>query len=401
VKHLYSYKYRLTPTPDQEVLLTKHFGCTRFIYNHFLGQRISTYKTTKRGSTYVNDANELPELKSKFEWLKEVGSQCLQYAVKCLQNGYDNFFRKCKQKVKGKKGFPQFKKRHGKQSFRIPQSVKLMEDKLVIPKFLEGIPLVLHRKLEGEIQFATISKNKAGQYHVSITVERDMQPLPESAEVIGIDLNVKDIVDSNGNKILNPRPNFQHKDRVKLLAQRVSRKKLGSKNRGKAKLALNKKKQYIHNVREDFLHKVSKRIINENQVICVEDLSVENMVKKVNTEDMPRWKQKKLHRDVLDCGFFSFVNKLMYKALWYGRELVKVSRWFPSSQLCNKCGWQYKDLPKGCKEWGCWNCFEMNDRDINSAENVLEEGLRIRTCGIQGLAYCPDVRPAKSGLLVE
>ena len=161
------------------------------------------------------------------------------------------------------------------------------------------------------------------------------------------------------------------------------------------------KKQYIHNVREDFLHKLTKRIINENQVICVEDLSVENMVKKVSVEEMPRRKQKKLHRDVLDCGFFSFVAKLTYKALWYGRELVKVSRWFPSSQLCNKCGWQYKDLPMHCKEWGCWNCFEMNDRDINSAENVLEEGLRIRTCGIQGLAYCPAVRPAMSGLVVE
>jgi putative transposase len=400
VKHLYSYKYRLTPTLNQEGLLAKHFGCTRFIYNHFLEQRIQTYNESKAGSTYINDANQLPELKSKFEWLKEVNSQCLQYAVKCLQNGYDNFFRKCKQKVKGKKGFPRFKRRHGKQSFRIPQCVKLIEGKLVIPKFLEGISLVLHRPLKGEIKFATISKNKAGQYHVSITVERDIQPLPESTKVIGIDLNVRDIVNSNGNKILNPRPGQQYQDRIKLLTQRISRKKLGSKNRDKAKLALNKKKQHIHNVREDFLHKVSKHIINENQVICVEDLSVENMVKKILVEDMPRWKQRKLHRDILDCGFFSLVSKLIYKALWYGRELIKVGRWFPSSQLCNKCGWQYKDLPKHCKEWCCWNCWENNDRDINSADNILEEGLIIRTCGIQGIAYRPDVRPAKCGLLV-
>lgn len=301
---MYSYKYKLKPTPDQEALFAKHFGCVRYIYNYFLEQRIQSYQTNKTGSTYVNDANQLPTLKDQFEWLKKVGSQCLQYAVKCLQNGYDNFFRKCKQKVKGKKGFPCFKKRHAKQSFRIPQGVKLVENRLIIPKFPEGILLIMHRKLQGEIKFATISKNKARQYFVSITVERDMQALPKVVKAIGIDLNVKDIVDNDGNKEPNPRPGQQYQDRTKLLAQRVSRKKLNSKNREKAKLKLNKKKQHIHNVRENFLHEVSKCIINENQVICIESLSVEEMVKKVSTEEMPRWKQKKLHRDILDCGFF-------------------------------------------------------------------------------------------------
>src|ERR1700727_206023 len=141
--HLYSYKYRLTPTPNQEVLLSKHFGCVRFIYNHFLNQRIETYETTKKGSSYYKDTIQIPNLKEIYEWLTEVGSQSLQYAVKCLQLAYDNFFRKIKENVKGKKGFPQFKKKFDKQSFRIQQNINIVKNKLIVPKFIEGIPIIL------------------------------------------------------------------------------------------------------------------------------------------------------------------------------------------------------------------------------------------------------------------
>jgi putative transposase len=393
----------LSPTPQQEVLLAKHFGCVRWVYNHFLDKRIEEYKTNKKSLKRSDNEKELPELKTTYTWLNEVGSQSLQYAVECLQNAYNHFFRRCKEKKKGKKGFPRFKKKYQQQSFRVKQNIYLIDGRLVMPKFLEGIPVIQHRDVEGEIQFATINKNKAGQYHVSITVEREIQPLPETAEVIAYDLNVRGMVDSNGNVENNPRPMKQYAKRLKLLHQAVSRAEKGKNGRRKACAKLAKLYLKVHNKREDFLHKLSRRIINENQVVCVEDLSVESMLAKVAPEerDEPRWKERRRHKDIADCGFYSFIQKLCYKAVWYGRQVVKVSRWFPSSQLCHHCGWRNKDLKPHEREWCCWNCWETNQRDHNSACNILDEGLRIRTSGTEGIAACSDVRPAKSGLLVR
>lgn len=392
----------MQPTLQQEVLLNKHFGCVRYLYNHFLNQRTTAYKESQETQNYYDNATEIPKLKQELPWLKEVGSQSLQYAVKQLQNGYDNFFRKVKQKVKGKKGFPRYKSKHGKQSFKVMQNVRLVKGKLVIPKFLDGIDIVQHLELEGEIQFATVSKNKAGQYYVSITTHREISQLSPTDKMVGIDLNVKANVDSDGNFELNPRPAKQYQERLKLLHQRVSRKEKGGKNRSKAKTQLAKLYLKVTNKREDHLHKLSKRMIDENQVIVCEDLSVESMLAKVSPDERKesRHKEKKRHRDIQDCGWYSFINKLKYKALWYGREFIQVSRWFPSSQLCNHCNYQNKELKPTDREWTCWNCWEHNDRDHNSAKNILEEGLRIRTSGTEGIAYCPDVRPALSGLLV-
>lgn len=401
MKHLYSYKYRLDPTPQQQVLLNKHFGCVRYLYNHFLTQRTTAYKESNETQNYYDNAVELPKLKKDLPWLKEVGSQCLQYAVKQLQNGYDNFFRKCKQNVKGKKGFPRYKSKHGKQSFKVMQNVRLVEGKLAIPKFLEGISIIQHREVEGEIKFATVSKNKVEQYFVSITVERDIQPLPKSKKTVGYDLNVKQMVGSDGNKHNNPLPEHKHKSYLKFLAKEVSRKKKGSKERKKAQVRYNKWKLYCKNKREDFLHKVSSKIINENQVIVLEDLDVKEMfTNKKDKRKEPRWKERKRHKQLQDCGFFSFVQKLMYKAKWYGREIIKVSRWFPSSQLCSECNYQNEELGEE-KEWTCWNCWTNHNRDENASVNIHNEGLRIRTLGTRGIADClPDIRPAMSGLLV-
>jgi len=229
-----------------------------------------------------------------------------------------------------------------------------------------------------------------------------MPQLSLTDKMIGIDLNVMANVDSDGNAEPNPRPARQYQARLKLLHQRVSRKEKGSKNRSKAKKQLAKLYLKVTNKREDHLHKLSRRIINENQVICTEDLSVESMLAKVSPDerDEPRYKERKRHRDIQDCGCSSFLNKLKYKAEWYGREFIQVSRWFPSSQLCNHCNYQNKELEPNEKEWTCWNCWEHNDRDRNSAKNILEEGLRIRTVGTTVIAYCPDVIPAMSGLLV-
>jgi putative transposase len=402
LNHLYSYKFRLYPTKQQELLLNKHFGCGRFVYNYFLEKRIQEYKNNKKSLNYYDNAKELPALKKQNIWLKEVGSQSLQASIECLQTAYDNFFRKVKNKNKGKKGFPRFKRRHDKQSFKVKQNIKIKDKKLVCPKFLTGIKFVQDREFSGIIKFATISKNKAGQYFVSITVQKEILPLPTSSEVIAFDLNVKNIVDSNGNKIENLRPNKQYEQRIKFLSKNASRCKKGSNGRSKANRKLAKLHLKITNKREDYLHKLTHRIINENQVICVEDLNVESMLKKVSSDkrEETRRQERNRHKDIADCGFRSFVDKLTYKAKWYGRELIKVGRYFPSSQLCNNCGYQNKELKPTDKDWGCINCFEYNDRDKNAALNILDEGLRLRTVGTTGIAACPDVRPTFSGLLV-
>ena len=380
---LYTYRYRLYPTPTQEVLCNKHFGCNRFVYNYFLYKRVKDYHQTGRSNTYLQDKRQLPILKQSYQWLAETGSQSLQYVIKCLQTAYDRFFKKLSK-------FPKCKKKFKRDSFHIAQKIKIVGDKLMIPKFREGIPVKLHRKLEGEIRHATVSR-RAGRYQVAITVDKEIAPLPKNDKVIGLDLNVKNIVDDVGSKYANPRPAQQYKDRLRLANKKVSRKVKGSIGRKKACGLLARIYEKVRNIREDFLHKLTKRIVDENQVICVEDLRIKDMTHKVSTEKMARWEQKRLHRDVLDCGFYSFVSKLTYKALWYGRTLLRCDRWFPSSQLCNHCNWQYKDLEHHEREWTCWNCWENNDRDVNAACNVKDDCLR--TAGNAGIAVRPVVRP--------
>jgi putative transposase len=398
MRHQFTCKYRLHPTKQQQILLAKHFGHTRFLYNEFLRNRIDAYQERKETLNYYDNQNSIPELKKTYEWLKEVGSQSLQYAARQIQNAYDNFFRNIKQKRKGNKGFPKFKNKHGKQTFRVPQGVKVVDDKLIIPKFRNGIPLVLHRPLEGEIEFATISRNKAGQYFVSITCAKEIEELPQIIKVVGLDLNVQYIVSSDNERYANPLPaTTTHKVRERFLARAVSRKVQGSSRRQKSKLALNKVKLKQSNVREDFLHKTSKRIIDENQVIIIEDLSVKSMLKNKDPErrKQPRWREKLLHRKLNDCCFSSFVQKLMYKAKWYGRQVIKIDRWFPSSQLCSECGWRNEDLGED-KHWTCFNCFTPHDRDYNASKNILNEGLRMMNLWNAGDSQVSsNVRPAK------
>lgn len=399
MKHLYTYKFRLKPNAEQEVLLSKHFGCVRWVFNYYLNKRIDSYKKDKTSLKRKDNEKELPLLKKEHPFLREPGSQSLQFSIECLQNSYENFFHKVKLKKqgkhKGKCGFPRFKKKHGKQSFRVKQNIKLQNGRLIFPKFLDGISVIEDRELEGEIQFATISKNKAGQYHAAITVIREIEALEYSENTIGLDLNVKELVDSNGNRYENPRPARKYKDRLKFLHQKVSRSVKGTKGRTKAKQKLAKLYQHIHNVREDWLHKLSTKLVRENQTICIEDLCIAGMLKKTKPEDRveKRWEEKKRHRDIQDCGWYSLVQKLLYKSKWYGRQCIRIDRWYPSSQTCHHCGWRNRELKPTDRVWMCLECWELNDRDYNAA-------LNIRTVGMTGLADCPDVRPAESGLLV-
>ena len=397
---LYSYKYRLNPTPEQEILLNKHFGCVRFLYNHFLEQRIHSYTTEGTSLNYYDNATSIPELKQTYEWLKEVGSQALQYAARALQNAYDNFFRKCKQQAKGKKGFPRFKSRHSKQSFKVLQNINITDDKLSIPKFKEGIPIILHRPLEGEIEFATISKNKAGQYFVSITTSRDIHKYKKTRKTIGIDLNVDKIVCSDGTKYKNPLPKTKYRNRLKFLVKAKNRTQDESKGRKKAWLKLNTLEQHIHNIREDFQHKVSTKIVSENQVIVLESLCVKDMIANTDPEirKIERWRERAYHRKLNDACFSSFIQKIKYKCEWRGREIRQVDKWYPSSQLCSVCGWQNKELTLDDREWTCWNCWTNHDRDENAATNIHNEG--INSSWNRGLAVCLDIRPVKDGLLI-
>ena len=397
---LCSYKYRLMPTEEQQVLLAKHFGCVRFLYNHFLETRINAYKGENKTLNYYDNATSIPELKKTYEWLKEAGSQALQYSARALQNAYDNFFNNIKKQKKGKKGFPRFKKKHGKQSFKVLQNIHVIDGKLSIPKFKQGIPIILHRPLEGEIEFATISKNKAGQYFVSITTNKILTPLPPTDKTIGLDMNVHGIVGSDGTKYKNPLPKTKYRNRLKFLTKAKNRTQKDSKSRVKAYLKLNQLEQHIHNIREDFQHKISRKIIDENQVICLETLCVSDMLKNANpeTRKIERWKERAFHRKQADACFSSFFQKLKYKAEWYGRELRQVDKWYPSSQLCSVCGWQNKDLEITDRTWTCWNCFTNHDRDENAATNIHNEG--INPCWNTGRAVCLGIRPALSGLLI-
>ncbi len=413
---MYSYKMRLLPTKEQEILISKHFGCTRFVYNHFLDKKIKAYKNKEKFTSAFDMQKELTILKKEHTWLKEVNSQSIANSPVCLISAYERFFDNCKKKKKGNKGFPKFKKKHKKKSFYICQGVFIVENKLRIPKFLEGIKFIKNKiknkltnkredvEIESKIKFATISQNKSGEYFVSVTVERNIEQLTPNDKAIGIDLNVKEHVDSNGHGEPNPLPMARFEKRLKLLNQRLSRSVKGSKGREKARKALAKLYQRIHNIREDHLHKLSRKIVNENQVICVESLSVEEMLKKTKPEDRKetRRQERKRHKDIADAGFYSFVQKLEYKSKWYGRELIKISKWFPSSKQCSDCGWKNADLKPHDREWLCLGCFTDHNRDQNAAKNILAEGLRIRSeaLGARVLAVCPDVRPANSGLLV-
>jgi putative transposase len=376
---MYSYRFRLYPNQAQATLLAKHFGAVRYLYNHFLTKRKEAYLNDKTSLNYYDNANELTTMKKSLLWLKEVGSQSLQFSLKCLDGAYNTFFRKLG-------GFPRYKSKHNHQSFRVPQSVKVSDDKLYIPKFLEGIKMVKHREVEGTIKFATISKNRAGQYHVSITVEREIPELPKNDNVVGIDLGIKTLaVCSDGTKYENIKPYKTLSHRMKMLQRRVNKnKKKGSKGRERARRKLAKIHLKIKNIRNDHLHKMTRKIINENQVIILENLAVQNMMK-----------NHCLAGAIADASWYETTRQLEYKAKWYGRGIIRLDRWFPSSKTCEGCGWINQGLKLSHREWVCQSCGEVHDRDLNAARMIRKQGLR------QLRVERPEDKRMDSGTLAE
>lgn len=356
---LKAYKYRLNPNESQKVLLDKHFGCVRFVYNLALETKTSAYSVHKVNLSRYDLQAQLTELKNECTFLREVNSQSLQVALLNLDIAYGNFF-------KGRAKFPNFKKKSNNQSFNCPQSVIARRNRLYVPKFKDGIEIVLHRPINGVIKSAIISKTPTNKYFVSILTETKVTtPTKKPIDIktaVGIDLGIKTFaVCSDGTEYDNPKHLRNSLQRLKVLSRRVSRKLKGSNNRKKAvkKLAILHEK--ITNQRKDFSHKVTDAITKQYDTVCIEDLSVSNMVK-----------NHKLALSINDAGWGMFGAFLKYKSEWRGKNVLELGRFEPSSKMHNKCGYINNDLKLSDREWTCPKCGELVLRDKNASLNIRD-----------------------------
>jgi putative transposase len=380
-----AFKFQLLPTKEQEVLLAKHFGCKRFVWNYFLNRRKEEYLKDKKTLNYYECASELVNLKKQEEtsWLKEINSQTLQSTLRDLDGAYNRFFRK-------QSKFPKFKSKWDRQSFRVPQHISVKNNKIFFPKFNEGIKINIHREINGEICFIAVSKTPTGKYFVSITCEvGEIPKLPISNKSIGVDLGIKDFaVCSNGEKFDNPKHYQKLEKKLKFRQRQLSKKQKGSKSRDKQRKQVARIHEKITNSRQDFLHKLSTKLIHENQVICIEDLDVKGMMADRNVA-----------KSIGTCGWGEFVRQLNYKAEWYGREIIKVDRFFPSSKTCNHCGWINEGLTLSDREWTCC-CGKVIDRDLNAALNILQQGVNLKKSGL-GIKSDSKQKQVEASTLVE
>ena len=317
------------------------------------------------------------------EWLNECNSQSLQHSLKHLDSAFNRFFKKVSK-------YPRFKSRKNKQSFRVPQFVVVEEGKIYFPKFKTGIKIEQHREIEGNIENATISRNVAGQYFASIGVVRNIEHKIKADKTIGIDLGIKSlVVCSDGTRFENIKPLKQLEKLVRIRQKAVSRTNKKSNGRTKARLKLGKIQVKIANIRNNHLHQISHKLVSENQTLILEDLSVKNMMG-----------NHRLAKSIGDCSWSELVRQICYKSDWYGRKVIKIDRYFPSSKTCSSCGYIKDDLTLKDREWNCPRCNTQHDRDYNSSVNILRQGCNL-TAGMAGLAACPDVRPvSNNGQLV-
>jgi putative transposase len=398
---LKAVKVRIYPTEAQQIHLAQAFGCVRWVWNQSLATMTATYQETGKGVTAMTMKKSIPLWKAEFEWLSECYSQCLQQSVLNLGVAFGNFFD-------GRAMYPTFKQRQGKQSIQYPQNIKVLSDcQIKFPGKLGVVEAKVHRDIKGMVKTVTLSKNPDGRYFASMLVD-DGVKCPESSSdgnAIGIDLGLTDFaVTSTGSKYQHPRATKKHEHNLARKQKKLSRKSgkcgLGvspsgapfqdkdktTNNRRKAKLAVAKVHSKIKRVREDFLHKLSRKIVDENQVIVVENLAVRNMVK-----------NHCLAKAISDAGWGMFCTMLKYKAEMVGKVYLEIGRFFASTHLCSNT---LKPLPKmdlSVREFDCPHCNQRHDRDINAATNIKNEGLRLLTLGTSVIAPEGYVRPKQYG----
>lgn len=355
----YTYSFRIYPNDNQKVQLAKTFGCCRFIYNYFLDDFNKEGYISK--FTKNNKCNR--ELKSEHLWLKEVDKFAITNSIYNLDNA-------CKRYMSNLSGKPKFKKKSGMQSYQTNytnNNIEVLDNFIKLPK-LGLVSAKVHRKIKGTIVNATIKKYADNKYKVMILVRREISVLDKSSYIVGIDMGVSDfVVDSCGNSYQGPKSLINNYDKIGELQRQLSLKKRGSNNYHKLQNKINKLYDKCNNIRNDFLHKLSTSIINENQVIVVEDLCVREL-----------FQNARIAKVLGDISISKFIGMLEYKAKWYGRKLIKVNRYFPSSQLCNCCGYQNIELKDySIREWQCRNCGNLHNRDFNAANNILDKGLEL------------------------
>ena len=370
-----AYKYRIYPTSEQEALLAKSFGSVRWFWNYALNLCQETYKNTGKGLSRGYIQGLLPALKKKYEWLKDPYSQCLQVVALNLSTAYKNFFDK-------RAMLPKFKSKHGRQSISYPQNVKFDGDYINLPK-IGLVHCRIHKNFDGAIKTVTVSRNPDGKYFVSVLVD-DGKANPESVAVskaVGIDVGLTHFaITSDGSKFDNPRYFVKRQRNLKHKQQKLSRKKKGSQNRKKARFAVAKVHSKIARCREDFLHKLSRKIVNENQVIAVENLNIKGMVRNHN-----------LAKAISDVSWGMFCTMLKYKAESEGKTYVEIDRFFPSSKTCHVCLNRVDNLTLDVRAWTCKHCGTDHDRDVNAAINIRNEALRILALGTSANACGGDV----------
>lgn len=363
---LKSYKYRLYPNIDQQKKIDQTIGVCRFVYNLALETKIYAYKSYGKNLSAIDLCYQLVDLKKDYSWIAEVDSQAVQASIKKLDNSFQNFFRG--------KGFPKFKSKRNKGSFQCPNNkreINWNKSTLTIPK-IKNIPIVLSRQFEGRIKTVTISRTATGKYFASILVEYEVQKQavkeinPDT--IIGIDVGIKSFVVTSDGQLFEPNRKLKNSlHRLKCLSRRVSRKKKGSNNRKKAVRCLSTLHERIANQRTDYIHKITTGLIHDNQAetFVIENLNVAGMLK-----------NRKLSQAISDVSFGEFFRQMKYKCDWYGKNLIMIDRFEPSSKTCSCCGYINETLTLADRSWLCTNCGTLHDRDFNAAVNIKNAGLK-------------------------
>ena len=366
---LKAIKIRIYPSDEQKQFINKQLGCCRVVYNSCLAYRRDKYEKEGISITSSQAINYIVELKKDREWLKEVHSKVLQQSVMDMNSAYKNFFEK-------RTNFPRFKsKKDYEQKCRFPKDafIGVRGNRIDLIKSLKDIHFKCSvkderylNKNQDKVHSLTLTRNKIGQYYLSVLVDKKIEPKPQTTLVIGIDLGIKDfVITSEGQVFENLHFKKSETNKLKRLQRQLSRKKEGSKNREKARIKLAKLNQKIRNKKLHYLHQVSNQLVSENQIICMEDLNIKGMMKNHN-----------LAESISEMNFGEFKNLLTYKCLQYGRQLVFIDKFYPSSKTCHCCGYVNKSLKLSDRQWICPECNSVIDRDLNAAQNIKDEGLR-------------------------